>query len=97
MSFMNSKAPPVLGQETAQSLAHSSHPNTNEAIGNRDGQSPIRKTQNGPGGFPNRANQPPSVGQERRPDNQGGADHASTGGGMFQGSRLSNLGGAPGP
>ena len=41
MSFMNSKAPNVLGQEAAQALAHNA--TTNDAIGKREGQSPTRK------------------------------------------------------
>jgi hypothetical protein len=53
MSFMNSKAP-VLGQEAAQGLVHNPHTTTNDALGKREGQSPGRKAQNGPGGFPNR-------------------------------------------
>jgi hypothetical protein len=54
MSFMNSKAPNVLGQEAAQGLPHNPHATTNDGMAKREGQSPARKAQNGPGGFPNR-------------------------------------------
>ena len=43
MSFMNSKAPNVLGQEAAQGLPHNPHATTNDGMGKREGQSPARK------------------------------------------------------
>ena len=43
MSFMNSKAPNVLGQEATQGLSHNPHATAGDGMGKREGQSPARK------------------------------------------------------
>lgn len=45
MSFINSKAPNILGQEGTQGLLQPQNPHatTNDGLGKRGGDSPIRK------------------------------------------------------